>query len=289
MIFDCVEFSRDFRSVDVADELAFLAAECDFLGADWIGPRLFAAYQANSGDQPPQALVEFYKSYRACVRCKVAALRADQLEGEEQAAVIREATTRLAWADRYVEPWVRPLVLIVGGLAGTGKSTLAKGLAKKLGAELLRTDVIRKELFGAPGVVDSTARDMYSAAARERVYDELFRRAAALNAERISVVLDATFSAVGMIEQARLITAEPRSIWLAVECVCPANVAHERIARRLVEERDASKARPEIHDAQRESWAAWPPELPQVRVDTTQNLNEQVEQVVAALRAKTQS
>jgi aminoglycoside phosphotransferase family enzyme/predicted kinase len=289
VIFDCVEFSRDFRSVDVADELAFLAAECDFLGADWIGPRLFTAYQASSRDQPPQALVDFYKSYRACVRSKVAALRADQLEGEQQAAAIGEATARLAWADRYVEPWVRPLVLVVGGLAGTGKSTLAKALANEFGAELLRTDVIRKELFVAPAVIDSTAGDMYSAAARKRVYDELFRRAAALNAERISVVLDATFSAAGMIERARLLAAKPRSIWLAIECVCPADVAHERIARRLAEERDASEARPEIHDAQRETWAAWPPELPQVRVDTTKSLQEQVEQVVAALLLNTQS
>src|SRR5439155_12847777 len=131
-IFDCIEFSPDFRRIDVADELAFLAAECDFLGADWVGPQLLAAYRRQSGDIPPPILIDFYKSYRACVRAKVAALRADQLQGAAQSAAAAEAHQHLALADRHVESWSKPLVLVVGGLSGTGKTTLAKALASAL-------------------------------------------------------------------------------------------------------------------------------------------------------------
>jgi len=285
VIFDCIEFSRDFRSLDVADELAFLAAECDFLGANWVGPRLLEAYQQASGDRSPPLLVDFYKSYRACVRAKVAALRADQLDRAGQAAAGHEAAARLAWADRYAAAWARPLMLVVGGLAGTGKSTLAAALADACGAELLRTDVIRQEVFGLArsGGLDD---EMYSSEARNRVYQELFRRAAALHADRVSIVLDGTFSTAALIAQSRSIAVHPRSIWLAIECVCPPEVARRRIAHRLAEGRDASEARPEIHDAQRQRWETWPHELPQTRVDTTRPLDEQVEHVVAALRAR---
>jgi aminoglycoside phosphotransferase family enzyme len=144
-IFDCIEFNPDFRRIDVADELAFLAAECDF-GRRWVGPRLLQAYRERSDDQPAAVLLDFYKAYRACVRAKVVALRADQLEGQSQEAAKEEAQRHLSLADRYVAPWLRPLVLVFGGLAGTGKTTLAMAVADALGVEVLRTDVLRQEL-----------------------------------------------------------------------------------------------------------------------------------------------
>jgi len=71
-IIDCLEFARDLRIADVADELAFLALECERLGAPALGPAIFAAWHTVSGDAPPAALVHFYQSYRACVRAKIA-------------------------------------------------------------------------------------------------------------------------------------------------------------------------------------------------------------------------
>jgi predicted kinase len=79
---------------------------------------------------------------------------------------------------------------------------------------------------------------------------------------------------------------EPRGVWLAIECACPAAVAQERICNRLAEGRDPSEARPDIHDAQQESWQAWPDCLPQLRVDTTRELTEQVAQVLRVLRER---
>lgn len=71
-IIDCLEFSRDLRTLDAADELGYLALECERLGAPWAGDVLFAAYTAITGDAPGAALVHFYQSYRACLRAKIA-------------------------------------------------------------------------------------------------------------------------------------------------------------------------------------------------------------------------
>ena len=71
-IIDCLEFSADLRLLDTADELAFLALECERLGAPWTRRTLFDSYAEASGDAPSDTLVHFYQSYRACIRAKLA-------------------------------------------------------------------------------------------------------------------------------------------------------------------------------------------------------------------------
>jgi aminoglycoside phosphotransferase family enzyme/predicted kinase len=283
-IFDCIEFSADFRRIDVADELAFLAAECDFLGAEWAGPQLLAAYQRETGDGPPPILTDFYKSYRACVRAKVAALRADQVSGPDQSAAAAEAHQHLALADKYVAAWLRPLVMVVGGLSGTGKTTLARALSKSLGAELLRTDVFRQEFYGAENAAKPNT-GAYTEQARRRVYEEMLRRASALLGNQISVVLDGTFSLTGVLQQAQSIASGSHSIFLAIECVCQTQVARERIKRRSAAGHDTSDADSDVHEFQRKSWQAWPADVRTIQIDTELPLDAQVERVIAELVA----
>ena len=71
-IIDCLEFSRDLRIVDVIDELAFLALECERLGAPDSGALILQRYVENSGDAPSAALIHFYQSVRAALRAKIA-------------------------------------------------------------------------------------------------------------------------------------------------------------------------------------------------------------------------
>jgi len=71
-IIDCLEFSKELRTLDVADDLGFLALECERQGVAGFGGMLFAFYGQATGDRPPQALVDFYQSYRAVVRAKLA-------------------------------------------------------------------------------------------------------------------------------------------------------------------------------------------------------------------------
>jgi aminoglycoside phosphotransferase family enzyme len=80
VIFDCLEFNQGFRIVDAADELAFLAMECDRLGAPFVGQEFFRIYRLVTGDDPPPRLVDFYKASRACLRAKLAIWHTRELE-----------------------------------------------------------------------------------------------------------------------------------------------------------------------------------------------------------------
>jgi predicted kinase len=219
------------------------------------------------------------------VRAKVAVLRADQLQGPPHDVAIGEAHQHLALADSYSSPWLMPLVIIVGGLAGTGKTTLATALAASLGAELLRTDVIRQELFGIHADTETVDGGKYRPETRERVYQEMFRRGEQLHADRVSIIFDATFSTATSFQQAEKLATDPRSVLLGVECLCRPEVAHKRITQRLAAGHDPSAARPEIYDVQRTRWQSWPQTAPRICIDTELPLSQQVEQVLAALRS----
>jgi RNA 3'-terminal phosphate cyclase (ATP) len=71
-IIDCLEFNREFRLLDPVEEIAFLGIECELLGAAWIGDFVLERYRRATGDDPPRALIDFYKSYRAALRSKLA-------------------------------------------------------------------------------------------------------------------------------------------------------------------------------------------------------------------------
>ncbi len=285
VIFDCIEFSLDFRLIDVGDELAFLIAECDYLGADWIGPMLVDLYLRQSGDHVPEVLWAFYKSYRACVRAKVAGLRAKQLRASTDAVVAIEARRHLEFADSYVTSRLRPILLVVRGLAGTGKTTLAGALAKVLGAEVLRTDVIRRDFFGAGPHAVSPNAGVYGLEAKEQVYEELFRQAGNLYADQISVILDGTFLTKELTRRAQTICHHnPRGLFLGIECVCRPEVARSRIQRRLAEGQDLSEATPEIHAMQRDTREPWPENIPHIQIDTEQLIESQVAEVLARLQ-----
>jgi predicted kinase len=159
-------------------------------------------------------------------------------------------------------------------------------LGEALGAELLRTDLLRHEVFGAGPHPAEADGGIYSAQARERIYEIMFRRASTLNADRISVVLDGTFSTAEALHRAQQLTSDPSGSFLAIECVCRPEIAHERISGRLTAGTDASDARPEIHDLQRMRWQPWPADILQLRIDTEQPLVKQVEQVIANLAMK---
>jgi aminoglycoside phosphotransferase family enzyme/predicted kinase len=283
-IFDCIEFNEEFRLLDMADELAFLSMECDLLGAAWVGEQILGKLSQVADDHPPQELIHFYKAYRACVRAKVGALRFDQLKGSAKSQAYDDAMAHLELADRYASSWVRPLVLAVGGLSGTGKSHLGRALADTFSTEMIRTDVVRREILDEPGAPQAIDQGRYSPESRERVYGEMFHRGAELHRERISVVFDATFSKRSQVVAAREVAAHPQALFLAIECQCPPEVAHQRIAGRLAKGDDVSQARGDIYERQRATWEVWPPEIPQIPVDTTLPVEEQVRQVTARIK-----
>jgi aminoglycoside phosphotransferase family enzyme len=101
VIIDCLEFNREFRLLDPVDELAYLALECERLGAPFIEDIIFAEYTRVTSDSPPATLIAFYKSYRACLRAKLALwhLKEPNAAGPAHWTALARAYLRLA--ERY--------------------------------------------------------------------------------------------------------------------------------------------------------------------------------------------
>jgi len=125
------------------------------------------------------------------------------------------------------------MLVLVCGLPGTGKSTVAERIAELLSAGLLRTDVVRKELFPEP---------TYAAAESEAVYDELFERARDRLVAGEHVVLDATFRRRERRDRAAAVAAETDTELRLVRVTCEESVVRERIRQRQRHEDDESDA-----------------------------------------------
>jgi aminoglycoside phosphotransferase family enzyme len=97
-IIDCVEFNRDFRILDSMDDVAYLSMECRRLGAGAIGDAIIASVRAAGGDDVPDAVLRFYRSFRAGLRAKIALWRLEEPDVAEPEKWRRRAATYLAIA-----------------------------------------------------------------------------------------------------------------------------------------------------------------------------------------------
>jgi len=142
-ILDCIEFNDRLRHGDVLADVAFLAMDLERLGAPDAAARFLARYREFAGETYPPSLADHYIAARAHVRCKVACFR--HAQGDAAAAGASRALLDLA--ARHLEA-ARVRLVLVGGLPGTGKSTLAAALADATGWSVLRSDEVRKDLAG---------------------------------------------------------------------------------------------------------------------------------------------
>ncbi|MFT7640750.1 MAG: aminoglycoside phosphotransferase family enzyme/predicted kinase [Pirellulaceae bacterium] len=268
VVIDCIEFNREFRTLDVFDELNFLAMECERLGAHEVGTGIIDAYLTASGDRPDQRLGSFYRSYRACVRAKVAVLRSRQQSPEDAKISLELANRYLHIADIEAKKTNSPLMLIVSGQSGSGKTTLASELAASLQIDHLQTDTVRSELLGESNG-DNYNQGPYSPDNRDKVYEALLSRAESKLLSGLSVVVDGTFLKEHWrgkaFEIAKLAGARP----LLIECQCPPEIAKRRIAHRLQYSESASRAQPEFYDLQLAAREPSAEAQPVCEVDTT--------------------
>ncbi len=284
LVIDCIEFNQEFRTLDVVDELAFLAMECDFLGAEGLVAPVFARYVERSGDSPPRQLIDFYRIYRACVRAKVSALRAEQLTGEARSRLLASASKYLDLAAQYSQTLAPPLLVLVRGLPGTGKSTIARTISEQLGFELLQTDVIRRSVFGTSSDQPGFNEGRYRSENRSRVYETMHGQAAKLLSCGSSVVLDGTYLSASLRHAAAELAKQHRADFLALHCQCPDEIAAQRIVARANVGNTASEARPEFFARQRQLEELDLPDQRSLAVDTSSNTGEQMPRVFGAIR-----
>ena len=288
VVFDCVEFSLPLRSADVISELAFLAMELDFLGVPDLATALIESYKTRTCDAVPDTLINFYKSYRACIRAKVDLLRAGQLTGPAAEQARTHARRYLQLASYYATEFYRPKLFVMVGATGTGKSSIANALADALSLEVVRTDAIRHEL-GGQRMPDAGYREgIYSDSMTIRTYETLFDRAETLLREAVSVLLDGTFRDARQRDRAVELAQRHGADIHFVCCRCPAEIARARIAQRIARREGISDARPELFAIQEQELRAaenWG-DRSVVFLDTMLPIPTCVAQVIDALRCR---
>lgn len=242
--FDAVEFNAELRHLDVVHDIAFTFMDLLRHGLPALAWRFVGAWAEATGDYEGLALLRFFAVERALVRARVALLRGDD------AALARD----LAVAADLAAPRVaRPLLLLVCGLSGSGKSSVALELAPALGGVRIRSDVERKRLHGlAPTARPDAAQSarLYARDATGRTYARLGEIAAELLRAGIAAVVDAAALRRSEREALRALTAAQAAHFEIVECVAPEAVLRERIVQRLRAADDASDADLAVLDLQ---------------------------------------
>jgi len=250
-IYDCIEFNDRFRHLDVANDIAFLAMDLDGYGYRDLS-RYFVRQMADRLDDAELLdVVRFYKVYRAYVRGKVEGMTAAEAEvpEEERTASTERAREHYRWALRYAAAGPHPMVVVVMGRTGSGKSTQAAACARALGWSHISSDRIRKERAGVPlyeRTPEPARDDVYGSEMTERVYEQL--TAEAIDTVRSTghgVVVDATFSSADRRTALRDALSKANLPYAFVELTADEATRRRRLNRRNSES-TISDARPDV-------------------------------------------
>ncbi len=257
-VLDCLDFDDRLRWLDGLDDISCLVMDLEYRGHPELAQRLARWYADVADDPAPAALRQHYVAYRALVRAKVDCLRHQQGVASAATAARRHAELAL---HRLRDGTVR--LVLVGGLPGSGKSTVSEALADRLGAVLLSSDRVRKELAGLDPETDAAAgyqQELYRREHTERTYAALADRAETALALGTPVVLDASWTSASHRETAARAASRTSSELTGLWCSVPDAVAAERIRGRSTGASDthASDADEDIAAAMAADTDPWP-------------------------------
>jgi aminoglycoside phosphotransferase family enzyme/predicted kinase len=275
-VLDCLEFDDRLRYGDALSDVSFLAMDLERLGHPEFAAAFLDFYRAVSRDEWPNSLADFYIAYRASVRAKVACINARR--GDLGAAGQARLLGDMALA--HLQSGAIRLVL-VGGLPGTGKSTIAKHLSDATGWPLLHSDIMRKQLAGLDPRESASAAfggGLYSADWTAFVYERLLESAEELMRMGHSVIIDATWNHRAWRDGAAGVADRCHADLIGLRCASPRGLAHRRLLERGLDHwgSDATPAIADILASAMEPWCG--AEV----IDTSETL---AASTLAALRA----
>lgn len=233
VIFDCLEFDEDLATTDVLYDLAFLIMDLWHRHQKVAANRLLNRYCDATGEAEGLALVPFLVAIRAAVRAHVSASAGGT--GEEAEAYLALARQALAGTP--------PMLVAVGGLSGSGKSSLSAILAPHLGAvpgaRILSSDRLRKAHFGVPAQHRLSA-EAYRPEVSKAVYAEMREAAAAVLAAGSAVISDAVHARAAERDAIAAVAQASGAPFLGVWLEVPPDRLKARVAARRGDPSDAT-------------------------------------------------
>lgn len=291
VIVDCLEFTEwfQFRLLDVGYDVAFLSMDLEARGRPELGDELAGRYISAVGDETMPVLQPLHRAFRAFVRGKVESMgsRATEIAPDQRLALAESARRYFSLAAKYVERVSEPLLVVLTGRSGTGKSTVGAALAARIGAAYVSSDVVRKELAGLPPrehVPAERTAEVYGSAMNDLTYATMRERAAAhLQAGR-PVILDATHSRASDRAAALAVARSHHVPALIAELCITDETALARIAERASDPLATSDATAAVFEAQAATFESiGASEGTHLALDASQELSALVDEIAGSL------
>lgn len=248
--FDGIEFSESLRNIDVISDITFLAMDLVTRARQDLASVFVNRYLERTGDYDGMGTFGLYFVYHCLILAKVAAIRSME-RGDDDAAKDSDIATMkhyLVVAARWIRQG-RPLLIVMHGLSGSGKTWLSSKLLSALPAIRIRSDVERRRAFGL-GMTETSGsapgEGLYTKEARGSVYGRLFDIAGTLLRSGFHVIIDASFLQQADRERAASIAESNQSRFIIVESVAQEATLFERVGRREATRIDASEAGPAV-------------------------------------------
>ncbi|MBS3801270.1 MAG: AAA family ATPase [Candidatus Thermoplasmatota archaeon] len=279
-VFDCIEFNKRFRYIDVASDIGFFAMDLDIQNHPFLSSYLITQYIKKSNDTSLLEVLNLYKSYRAYVRGKVLGIQLDDphIEKQKKQELIKQISPYFSLSSYYASLMniqvnqQHPIVFMMSGLTGTGKSTVAGKIAVDYNAQIINTDVVRKETSGVDKFerhLDDPNTGMYSPERVHQTYEKVMNYAESVLNQGKNVVLDATFQKQEHRDMAKTVASKFNAAFIPIYCTCPEKVAKQWLEDRM-KSKNVSDGRWEIYQMQKDSFEMFTDKEKPVIIDTAE-------------------
>ncbi|MBC8382603.1 MAG: AAA family ATPase [Candidatus Cloacimonetes bacterium] len=280
-IFDCIEFNERFRYSDVAADIGFLAMDLDHQNFPSYSAYLIHEYMRRSNDLSLLEVLNFYKCYRAYVRGKVIGfMLSSDLDKKTENKIITKANKYFKLSSYYADLFSctldinrKPILFLMHGLAGTGKSTIAHKISTDYNAIEIGTDVVRKKMAGINKYqhqYDEYGKGLYSSEKTDDTYREVMNEAETFLKEGKNCILNGTFLQKEHQDWARNLAQKYNAKMIIIHCVCDEEDIKARFAERAVE-KSVSDGRWEIYLKQKKEYSPLQGDDISIEINTSDN------------------